>query len=99
MAAMTVDCVFITSNGSRFEGHEAVREVFENIIASFTGLTFKNARHAVDGERGISEWIFSGVDVENGEEMEVEGCDVFTFRDELIALKNTYMKQRERHDR
>ena len=29
------------------------------------------------------------------EEMEVEGCDVFTFRDELIALKNTYMKQRK----
>ena len=93
MAAMTEDCVFVTSNGSRYDGQEAVREVFEDVIASYTGLTFKNARHAVDGKRGISEWIFSGVDVEDGEVMEIDGCDVFTFRDGLIALKNTYMKQ------
>ncbi len=93
MAAMTEDCVFVTSTGNRIEGQEAVRKVFEHIIDSYTGLTFKNARHAVDGERGLSEWTFSGVDVEDGEKTEIEGCDVFTFREGLIALKNSYMKQ------
>lgn len=92
MASMTEDCVFITSGGDRFEGRDAVRAVFSEVIESFSGLTFSNPHHAVDGDRGLSEWVFSGTDKEEGEHVQIEGCDVFTFRDGLIAIKNTYMK-------
>ena len=92
MASMTEDCVFITSGGDRFEGRDAVREVFADVVSSFSDLTFKEPSHFADGARGLSEWIFCGTDVENGKRMEARGCDVFTFRDGLIAVKNTYMK-------
>ena len=92
MSSMTEDCVFVTSGGDRFEGQAVVREVFEDVVSSFKDLTFKDPKHIVDGDRGMTEWLFCGTDVEDGEAMEVEGCDVFTFRDGPIAVKNTYMK-------
>jgi ketosteroid isomerase-like protein len=55
MASMTEDCVFITSGDDRFEGQAAVREIFDDIVGSFSELTFKNARHFADGDRGLSE--------------------------------------------
>jgi hypothetical protein len=41
---------------------------------------------------GCRNRTFSGTNAEDGERMEVDGCDVFSFRDGLIAVKNTYMK-------
>ena len=90
MASMTKDCVFVTSGGDRFEGQESVREIFVDIIGSFEDLRFEDPNHFADGERGLSEWTFCGTDTEDGEQMEIEGCDPFTFRDGLIAVKNTY---------
>jgi ketosteroid isomerase-like protein len=47
----------------------------------------------VAGDRGVSEWVFTGT-AHDGAAVEVQGCDVFTFRDGLIAVKNSYRKQR-----
>ena len=38
------------------------------------------------------EVIFCGTDAEDGEKLEVDGCDVVTFRNGMIAVKNTHMK-------
>ena len=51
------------------------------------------ARHFVVGDRGVSEWTFTGTRAD-GSHVEVHGCDIFTFRDGRIALKNSYRKNR-----
>jgi ketosteroid isomerase-like protein len=47
----------------------------------------------VAGDRGVSEWLFTGT-TSDGKKVEVNGCDVFTFKDGKIALKNSYFKNR-----
>ena len=98
MTFMTDDCVFEASagpdiSGTRFAGREAVRSGFAEVFATFPDAHWGNARHFVAGERGVSEWTFTGTRAD-GTRVEVHGCDLFTFRDGKIALKNSYRKNR-----
>ena len=47
----------------------------------------------VAGDRGVSEWTFTGTD-KDGTSVEVIGCDIFSFRDGKILVKNSYRKNR-----
>lgn len=47
----------------------------------------------MSGDRGVSEWIFTGTTAE-GKRVEDNGCDVFTFRNGKIAVKSSYFKNR-----
>ena len=98
MTFMTEDCVFEASAGpdvcgARFAGREAVRASFADVWKVFPDAHWGNARHFVHGDRGVSEWTFTGTRTD-GARVEVHGCDVFTFRDGKIALKNSYRKNR-----
>jgi steroid delta-isomerase-like uncharacterized protein len=98
MSFMTEDCVFEASAGpdvygTRYQGREAVRSGFAEVWASFPDAHWGNARHFVNGDRGVSEWTFTGTRPD-GTRVEVNGCDLFTFRESKIALKNSYRKNR-----
>jgi steroid delta-isomerase-like uncharacterized protein len=98
MAFMTEDCVFEASAGpdvcgTRYAGRDAVRAGFAEVWATFPDAHWGNARHIVCGARGVSEWTFTGTR-SDGTRVEVHGCDLFTFRDGKIALKNSYRKNR-----
>jgi steroid delta-isomerase-like uncharacterized protein len=98
MAFMTEDCVFESSAGpdvcgSRHTGQAAVRAAYEDVWRTFPNAHGGNARHFVQGERGVSEWTFTGTR-EDGSRVEVNGCDLFTFREGRIAIKNSYRKNR-----
>jgi steroid delta-isomerase-like uncharacterized protein len=98
MAMMTDDGVFDASagtevNGQRFEGLKAVRAAYEAVFAQFPDARWNNPRHFVKGNRGVSEWTFTGT-TKDGTRVEVTGCDLFTFRDGRIAVKNSYRKNR-----
>ena len=98
MSFMTEDCVFEASAGpdvagTRFVGHDAVRAGFAAVWATFPDAHWGNARHFIVGERGVSEWTFTGTR-SDGAYVEVHGCDLFTFRGGKIALKNSYRKNR-----
>jgi len=98
MSFMTDDCVFEASAGldvcgTRYVGREAVRAGFAEVWATFPDAHWGSARHFVVGERGVSEWTFTGTRAD-GTRIEVHGCDLFTFRDGKIALKNSYRKNR-----
>ena len=98
MSFMTEDCVFEASAGTevcgtRYVGRESVRASFEEVWATFPDAHWGNARHFVRGDRGVSEWTFTGTPTD-GTRVEVHGCDLFTFRDGKIALKNSYRKNR-----
>lgn len=98
MSFMTDDCLFEASAGpeacgTRSEGRQAVRAAFAEVWATFPDAHWGNARHFVCGDRGVSEWMFTGTR-RDGTRVEVQGCDLFTFRDGKIAVKNSYRKNR-----
>jgi ketosteroid isomerase-like protein len=98
MTFMTDDCIFESAAGpdacgTRYEGRERVREAFARILAAIPDVMFVDPRHVVAGDRGVSEWIFTGT-AADGTKLELNGCDLFTFRNDKIAVKTSYLKKR-----
>jgi steroid delta-isomerase-like uncharacterized protein len=98
MSFMTDDCIFEASAGAevcgaRQAGREAVRAGFAEVWATYPDAHWRDARHFVHGDRGVSEWTFTGTRAD-GTRVEVNGCDLFTFRDGKISVKNSYRKNR-----
>jgi ketosteroid isomerase-like protein len=98
MSHMTDDCVFEASagpdfDGEKFTGQEQVKIAFENVFETFPDAHWGNSKHFIFGNRGFSEWIFTGTK-SDGTKLEVTGCDLFTFKDGKIAIKNSYRKNR-----
>jgi ketosteroid isomerase-like protein len=98
MAHFTDDCVFEAPRGPeafgrRVEGLAAVRAAFADRFAGIPDVRYKDDSHFVAGDRGVSEWLLSGTTVD-GTRVEVRGCDIWTFRGDKVALKNSYWKIR-----
>ena len=98
MSCMTTDCVFEASAGpdacgKRYDGAEAVRAGYVEVWTTFPDAHWGNARHFVAGDRGVSQWTFTGTR-RDGTRVEVHGCDLFTLRHGKIALKDSYRKNR-----
>jgi ketosteroid isomerase-like protein len=98
MGFMTEDCVFEAAAGPdvcgmRLVGRAAVRAAFEAVFLTFPDAHWGQDRHYVTGQRGVSEWVFTGTHAE-GWRIEAEGCDLFEFRDGLIAVKRAFRKDR-----
>lgn len=98
MLLMTEDCIFQASSGGemdgeKFTGQQEVSKAFENVFATFHDAHWANANHFISGNRGFSEWIFTGTK-SDGSKVEVTGCDLFTFKNGKIAVKNSYRKNR-----
>jgi steroid delta-isomerase-like uncharacterized protein len=98
MGMMTDDCVFEASagahvTGQRSEGKHAVHAAYAAVFATFHDAHWANPRHFIAGNRGVSEWTFTGTHTD-GTRVEVNGCDLFTFNDGKIAIKNSYRKNR-----
>ena len=95
---MADECLFEASagpqvDGQRSEGREAVRAAYAAVFEAFPDAHWANARHFIAGTRGVSEWTFTGTQ-KDGRRVEVTGCDLFTFRDGKIAVKDSYRKNR-----
>jgi len=98
MSHMTNDCVFEASagpdfDGEKFSGQEEVKKAFEDVFALFPDAHWGNPQHFISGNRGFSEWTFTGTK-SDGTKVEVTGCDLFTFKNGKIAVKNSYRKNR-----
>jgi ketosteroid isomerase-like protein len=98
MAFMTDDCVFDASagpevRGTSHVGRDAVRAGFLEVWSTYPDARWSSPRHFICGDRGVSEWTFSGTRAD-GARVEVNGCDVLTFRGDKIAVKNAYRKNR-----
>jgi steroid delta-isomerase-like uncharacterized protein len=98
MSFMSDDCVFESSAGpdvcgTRYVGRDAVRAGFLDVWTNFPDAHWGNPRHFVHGDRGVSEWTFTGTRID-GARVEVHGCDLFVFQHGKIALKNSFRKNR-----
>ena len=65
MNCMTNDCLFETAGGeeawgTRFQGAVEVRKRFETVWKDIPDAHWSQCRHFVSGDRGLSEWLFTG---------------------------------------
>ncbi len=98
LSFMTEDCIFNAAGGpdvygAQFVGHKAVGDAFEQVWATFPDAQWADGQHFVAGNNGVSEWTFIGTKAD-GSKIEARGCDIFTFRDGKIAIKNAFRKDR-----
>lgn len=97
LSMVTPDCVYDASTGphlfgSRYQGHDELRHAFAAVWAAVPDARWEEPRHGVCGDRGWTEWIFRGTRKADGLRVDSQGLDVFEFRGDLIAYKNTFRK-------
>lgn len=82
--------------GTRFVGKDEVRAGLAKRFAGIPDVHYGDDRHFLseDGSRGVSEWTLTGTTTE-GQRLEVRGCDLWTFRDGRIVVKDSYWKRVE----
>lgn len=79
--------------GTQFVGTEAIAQAFTDVWKSILNAVWDHYSRIVQGDRDISEWVFTGTAVD-GARVEAEGCDLFTFRDGKIVRKQAFRKDR-----
>lgn len=77
--------------GRRFVGRDAVRKAFAGRFDGIPDVRYTNDRHFVDGDRGASEWRLTGTTTD-GQRLDLQGCDLWTFRDGKVTRKDSYWK-------
>ena len=96
MSLFTEDCVFESPRGPqawgrRFEGQGAVREGLGARFTTIPDVHYGDGSHFVSGDRGVSEWTLTGTTTD-GVRLNVRGCDIWTFRDDRVVVKNSFWK-------
>ena len=101
MSFFAEDCVMEMPRGpdpwgSRYSGLLAVREGLRARLIGIPDVQYTDDTHFVAGDIGVSQWTVRGRAV-SGENIEVRGCDFFTFAgDGKILKKNSFWKIRDR---
>ena len=94
------ECTFMASvgmetEGSLWVGREKVREGFASLWEGYPDAHFEAiGEDFIIGNRGCSEWIFTGTKKADGTKVKARGCDVYTFKNGKILIKNSMRKQR-----
>lgn len=90
------DCVLDMPRGSepwgrRLAGKANVREGFASRFAGIPDVHYGQDRHFVSGDRGVSEWRLTGTTT-TGQRIDVQGCDLWEFRNGEVIRKDSYWK-------
>lgn len=97
VAMMTEDACFYTAAGeavygNKISGRNAIKSAFASVWEAMPDARWEAGDIFIYENRGLAEWVFSGTG-KNGSHTEAQGCDVFTFRDGKISVKNAFRKQ------
>ena len=98
MLHMAEDCIFRGAAGSlivgsEFVGRQAVAAGYLKIFEAFPDAAWNEDSHFVAGDRGVSEWHFTGTGTD-GVAVEMMGCDLFEFEGDKLRVKDSYRKHR-----
>jgi ketosteroid isomerase-like protein len=79
--------------GSRFVGKDKVRKALVGRFEGLPDVHYGSELHFVDdsANTGISKWTLTGTR-QDGQRVEVCGCDFYTFRDGKVTRKDSYWK-------
>ncbi len=96
MAAMSDDCVFDSSypepDGTRYEGQEAIRAVWENFFRASPHSVFETEEMSAAGDRCIVRWVHRWTDVD-GLQRHCRGIDVLRVKNGKVSEKLVYFKR------
>jgi ketosteroid isomerase-like protein len=103
VAFFTEDAVFFLARGPEpvgrtLRGKEAIRKALADRFKQIPDMRWENEEYVLAGERAVSVWTVRGKG-SDGEDLNYEGCDLYTFRDGKILRKNTFWKIVEHNDR
>jgi ketosteroid isomerase-like protein len=90
------DGVFVLPKGPDYDGEKIVGKValhafFSELMETLPDIQWHPIDDRVDGNKGYSEWRRQATSP-NGEKLDCLGLDIFTFKDGLIAKKDSYFK-------
>ena len=77
--------------GQSFRGKAAIRSYFEPLFANAGDVKWQHTSEFIHGNRAVTEWHRTAT-LRSGERQEWLGCDLYTFRRGLIAMKDPYIK-------
>ena len=80
-------------NGTRFEGLETIRGIFQGLFNNVESVQWKPIDTRVSGDKAYCEF-HRIAKLKSGEVQDFLSIDVLTFRDGLIIHKDTYYKNR-----
>ena len=78
--------------GVSYKGVSEIYTALEERFAAVPDIQWNDASHFIDGDRAVSQWRVQGT-AASGAKIDAFGCDVWTFRDGKITLKDTFYKQ------
>jgi len=77
--------------GRRHTGKAELRAFFGELMAALPDIQWHAIDNRVDGDKGYSQWHRQAT-LPDGTVQDWLGLDIFTFKDGLIAKKDTYFK-------
>lgn len=77
--------------GTRFLGFENVKKGLMGRFETTPDVHYGNLEHFVSGDFGMSKWLLTGTKLD-GEKVKVQGCDFYSFREDLVIRKDSYWK-------
>ena len=97
------DAVFYLARGPEptgrpLRGKAAIRKALADRFKVIPDMRWDNKEYIFAGNRAISVWTVKGKGAD-GEELNYQGCDIYTFRGGKICAKDTYWKIVEHKDR
>jgi ketosteroid isomerase-like protein len=84
--------------GRTLRGKAAIKQALAARFKQIPDMRWDHQEYILAGERAVSVWTVRGTGAD-GEELNYEGCDLYTFRDGKIIKKNTFWKIVEHQDR
>ncbi|MBV8888426.1 MAG: nuclear transport factor 2 family protein [Alphaproteobacteria bacterium] len=103
VAHFAEDAVFCLARGPEpvgrtLRGREEIRRVLTDRFRQIPDMRWDHEEYILAGDRAVSVWTVRGQGTD-GERLEYEGCDIYTFRGDKIVAKNTFWKMVEHRER
>jgi ketosteroid isomerase-like protein len=77
--------------GKSYKGKPVIRAFFKELFANAPDIVWRHTAEYVSGDRGVTEWHRTAT-LKDGTRQEWLGCDLYTFRGQMIVRKDTYIK-------
>ena len=84
--------------GRTLKGKETIRKALADRFKVIPDMRWDHKEYIYAGNRAISVWTVRGKG-STGEDLNYEGCDIYTFRGGKSCAKNTFWKIVEHNDR
>lgn len=94
------DGVFATARGphpwgQKYEGKPAIKKVLAERFRQIPEMSWQHIYRYSCGEHAVSYWTVTGKNA-NGEVLNYNGCDLYTFKNRKIVYKDTFWKAIEK---